>query len=81
MDMFNHASSSRRLIVEGLRLLMFIRVVELYDGYACGDDVPLHAWMLFSRESSCNPRHYFTNHIQTITAQHPDEVSMGPLMS
>lgn len=65
LDLINHACTSRSLIVEGIRILTFVRVTELYQNYVGGDNLPLHGWMLFTRESSRNPRYYFINHIQS----------------
>ena len=76
MDLFNHATSSVTLMTEGIKLLMFIRVVELYQLYVSGEDVPMHAWMLFARESSSNPRLYYKNHMEQPTAHELDQVNL-----
>ena len=64
MHIFNNANSLRALIIEGIRLQMFIRVNDLYTQYLSREETPLYAWMLFTRDSSTNPRCYFRNHIQ-----------------
>ncbi|XP_067937095.1 uncharacterized protein [Watersipora subatra] len=64
MHIFNHTASSRALILEGIRLQVFLRVNELYREYIAGGEMPLHAWLLFTRDTSTSPRCYFINHIQ-----------------
>lgn len=64
MHIFNNAPSSRALIMQGIRLQLFIAINDLYERYVSGYEIPLHGWLMFARESSSSPRCYFTNHIQ-----------------
>ncbi|XP_062841770.1 muscle M-line assembly protein unc-89 [Trichomycterus rosablanca] len=53
-------------LLEVLKLLMLAKAEELYAKMQGGHDVPVFCWLLFARDTSENPRMFFTNHLRQV---------------
>lgn len=53
-------------LLEVLKLLMLAKAVELFAKMQKGHDVPVFCWLLFARDTSENPRMFFTNHLSQV---------------
>mgnify|MGYP001793061137 CR=1 FL=1 len=71
---FNMTAGVRALLSEGIQLLIFMKVADLYTRYVSNEDIPIFAWLLFARQSSENPRSYYANHIQSAESTIPHQV-------
>lgn len=53
-------------LLEVLKLLMLTKAVELHKKMQEEQEVPVFCWLLFARDTSENPRMFFTNHLSQI---------------
>lgn len=63
LNLFNITPSMRGLLIEGIQLLIFTTVCDLYKGYVLNEGVPIFTWLLFARACSDNPRTFFNNYV------------------
>lgn len=66
LRMFNSGVEVDLQLLEAVKLLMFIQAVDLYRDNVEGNQVPSFVWLLFARDTSENPHHLLSNHINTI---------------
>ncbi|OWF54973.1 Ubiquitin thioesterase otulin [Mizuhopecten yessoensis] len=54
------------MLMEGVKLLMLLEAVRLYNRSQTGADVPLFVWLMFARDTSDTPAKFVTNHLNCV---------------
>ncbi|XP_053531012.1 uncharacterized protein LOC108256445 isoform X3 [Ictalurus punctatus] len=53
-------------LLEVLKFLMLVKAVELHSKMQAEHEVPVFCWLLFARDTSENPRMFFSNHLSQV---------------
>ncbi|XP_047664763.1 uncharacterized protein YFR016C isoform X2 [Tachysurus fulvidraco] len=53
-------------LLEVLKFLMLVKAVELHKQMQAQQDVPVFCWLLFARDTSENPKMFFSNHLSQV---------------
>ncbi|XP_060083004.1 uncharacterized protein LOC132562281 [Ylistrum balloti] len=68
MSLLNSDPAGDVMLMEGVKLLMLLEGVRLYNKSQTGADVPLFVWLLFARDTSDTPAKFVTNHLNCVGA-------------
>lgn len=66
LALLNHSPEMDLSLLEGLKILMMLKAVELFDDYVGQKNVPSFVLQLFAMESSKSLELFFNNHINVI---------------
>ncbi|XP_033751292.1 uncharacterized protein LOC117335425 isoform X2 [Pecten maximus] len=66
MSLLNSDPAGDIMLMEGMKLLMLLESVRLYNQSQTGADVPLFVWLLFARDTSDTPAKFVTNHLNCV---------------
>ncbi|MCJ8745684.1 hypothetical protein PDJAM_G00133050 [Pangasius djambal] len=53
-------------LLEVLKFLMLVKAVEFHSKMQADQEVPVFCWLLFARDTSENPRMFFSNHLSQV---------------
>lgn len=53
-------------LLEVLKFLMLVKAVELHSKMQAEQEVPVFCWLLFARDTSENPKMFFSNHLSQV---------------
>ncbi|XP_069133061.1 serine-rich adhesin for platelets-like isoform X1 [Argopecten irradians] len=66
MSMLNSDPVGDVMLMEGVKLLMLLEAVRLYNASQTGADVPIFVWLLFARDTSDTPAKFVKNHLNCV---------------
>ncbi|KAI5612517.1 fibrous sheath CABYR-binding protein-like, partial [Silurus asotus] len=53
-------------LLEVLKFLMLVKAVEFHSKMQEQQEVPIFCWLLFARDTSENPKTFFSNHLSQV---------------
>ncbi len=65
-DLLNNQPAVDVQLQEAVKALMMLRALRLYDDYRAEKPVPTFVWLMFARDTSENPKSFFTNHLNHV---------------
>lgn len=71
LALLNHSPEMDHSLLEGLKILMVLKAIELFSERAGHKDVPSFVLQLFAKESSKSLESFFTSHINVIGNTRP----------
>ncbi|XP_064634305.1 uncharacterized protein LOC135492082 isoform X2 [Lineus longissimus] len=66
MKMVNGDEVTDIRMMEGVKLLMMLHAIDVYEDMTADREVPVFVWLMYARDTSDNPRMLFKNHINTV---------------
>lgn len=54
------------MLMEGVKLLMYLEAARLYTVSQAGSDVPVFVWLMYARDTSDTPAKFVTNHLNCV---------------
>lgn len=63
VDLLNCNPSLDLHVLEAVKLHMLLQSIKLYEANVKGDDIPLFALLMFSRDTSASPKAFMNNHL------------------
>lgn len=66
INLLNSDHSCDLYLMEGIKLLMLLNVLDLKQKQERGDDVPIFVWLLFARDTSETPQQFVKNHLNAL---------------
>lgn len=65
-NLLNSEATCDLYLMEGLKLLMYLNILDLNDQRGSGEDIPIFVWLLFARDTSETPLMFVKNHLNTL---------------
>jgi ubiquitin thioesterase otulin len=66
MKMVNSDEVTDIRMMEGVKLLMMLHAIDVYEDMTADREVPVFVWLMYARDTSDNPRMLFKNHINMV---------------
>jgi len=65
-EVLNSGCEQEILLLEGIKLLMYMDSVELFERMMAPHDVPRLVWSMFCRETCSTPQAFLANHLNKV---------------